>query len=66
MTLIILTVCVGLLSVSILLKKNGTFPPMHIGGNPALRKRGIQCAGTQHEEHLSRKNLEDRLKEIIE
>lgn len=66
MTLIILSLCVCLLSVSILLKKNGIFPDIHVGNNQALRKQGIQCARSQHYEQLYQKNLEERLKEIIE
>jgi hypothetical protein len=62
MTVIILSLCVVLLSVGILLKKNGTFPNMHIEGNQALRKHGIQCAKSQYDEQLYRKNLEERLK----
>jgi hypothetical protein len=65
-TLIILPVCVALLSISILLKKNGRFPDTHISSNQALRKQGIQCAASQYYEQLYRKNLEERLKEIIE
>jgi hypothetical protein len=60
-TVIILSVCVALLSVGILLKKNGTFPHLHIEGNQALRKRGIQCAKAQHYEQINSKNLEERL-----
>ncbi|MDR1937870.1 MAG: hypothetical protein LBQ73_05150 [Tannerellaceae bacterium] len=63
-TVIIALVCVALLSVSILFKRNGTFPSTHIEGNEALRKRGIRCAKSQHYEQLYRKNLEERLKEI--
>ncbi|MDR1555774.1 MAG: hypothetical protein LBS88_01915 [Tannerellaceae bacterium] len=66
LTFIILLVCVVLLSVGILLKKNGSFPAMHIGDNQALKKQGIQCARSQHDEQVHRKNLEERLKEIIE
>ena len=36
-----------LLSVSILLKKNGKFPNIHVGRNPAMRKRGIGCVEAQ-------------------
>ncbi|MDR1644909.1 MAG: hypothetical protein LBS05_03660 [Tannerellaceae bacterium] len=62
MTIIILAVCVALLSTGILLKKNGTFPSLHIDANPALRKQGITCAKAQHAEQQHRKNLEERLK----
>ena len=42
-----LLAAVALLSVSILLKKNGRFPNIHVGKNPAMRKRGIGCVETQ-------------------
>ena len=38
---------VALLSVSILLKKNGRFPNIHVGSNPAMRKRGRGCVEEQ-------------------
>jgi hypothetical protein len=63
-TAIILLLCVVLLSVSILCRKDGKFPETHVGSNAALRKYGIRCAVAQHHEELLRKNLEERLKEI--
>jgi hypothetical protein len=39
-----------LLSVSILLKKNGKFPNIHVGRNPAMRKRNIGCVEEQDRE----------------
>jgi hypothetical protein len=39
-----------LLSVSILLKKNGKFPNIHVGRNPAMRKRNIGCVEEQDKE----------------
>ncbi|MCD7930586.1 MAG: hypothetical protein LUH15_04055 [Tannerellaceae bacterium] len=63
-TLIILVVCVSLLSIKIICKKNGTFPNLHIGGNIVLAAKGISCAKTQDRERLSHKTLEERLKEI--
>ncbi len=44
---IFLLAAVVLLSVSILLKKNGKFPNIHVGSNPAMRKRGIGCVESQ-------------------
>lgn len=44
---LLLLAAVGLLSVSILLKKNGKFPNIHVGSNPAMRKRGIGCVESQ-------------------
>ena len=42
-----LLAAVALLSVSILLRKNGKFPNIHVGSNPAMRKRGIGCVESQ-------------------
>ena len=42
-----LLAAVVLLSVSILLKKNGRFPNIHVGKNPAMRKCGIGCVESQ-------------------
>lgn len=44
---LLLLAAVTLLSVSILLKKNGKFPNIHVGSNPAMRKRGIGCVESQ-------------------
>ena len=44
---ILILAAVLLLSVSILLKKNGKFPNIHVGSNPAMRKRGIGCVESQ-------------------
>ena len=44
---ILLLIAVILLSVSILIKKNGKFPNIHVGSNPAMRKRGIGCVESQ-------------------
>ena len=45
--ILFLLAAVVLLSVSILLKKNGKFPNIHVGSNPAMRKRGIGCVESQ-------------------
>jgi hypothetical protein len=44
---ILLLIAVILLSVSILIKKNGKFPNIHVGSNPAMRKRHIGCVESQ-------------------
>ena len=44
---LLLLAAVALLSVSILIKKNGRFPNIHVGRNPAMRKRGIGCVESQ-------------------
>ncbi|MDR0573006.1 MAG: hypothetical protein LBG96_03070 [Tannerella sp.] len=58
---IILLICLILFSVNVLLKKNGKFPNMHVGSNPALRKKGIKCARTQDFEAGIQKNLFERM-----
>lgn len=55
-------VCVALLSVGIIFKKNGNFPNTHIDGNEHIRKKGIHCAASQDHELRTRKNLEELLK----
>ena len=45
--IVFLLAAVVLLSVSILLKKNGKFPNIHVGSNPAMRKHGVGCVEEQ-------------------
>lgn len=49
-TLIIVAVCIALLCVKILFKKNGRFPNTHVSGSKAMRKRGIGCVQSQDRE----------------
>ena len=49
-TLLIVAICMALLSVKILLKKNGRFPNSHVSGNKAMRQRGIGCLQSQDRE----------------
>ena len=44
---LLLLAAVALLSANILLKKNGKFPNIHVGRNPAMRKRKIGCVESQ-------------------
>lgn len=46
-TMLIVAICVLLLSVNLLLKKNGRFPNTHVSGNRAMRERGIGCVQAQ-------------------
>ena len=43
-TLIIVAVCIALLCVKILFKKNGRFPNTHVSGSKAMRERGDACS----------------------
>lgn len=49
-TLIIVAVCIALLCVKILFKKNGRFPNTHVSGSKAMRERGIGCVQSQDRE----------------
>lgn len=46
-TLLIIAACMVLMSVTILIKKDGRFPNTHVCGNKHLRKKGISSAQTQ-------------------
>ena len=47
LTLLIIAISFALLAITIIVKKNGKFPNIHIGGNREMRKRGIKCAQSQ-------------------
>lgn len=44
---LIIAISFALLAITIIIKKNGRFPNIHIGGNKDMRKRGIKCAQSQ-------------------
>ena len=60
-SLLAVGLAVLLLAVGIILKKNGRFPNTHIGGNRAMRERGISCHTSQHKEAQSHQNLAERV-----
>jgi len=47
LTILILAVSFIGFAISILIKKNGRFPELHIGANKDLKKKGIACATSQ-------------------
>ena len=49
-TVLIVAICMALLSVKILFKKNGRFPNTHVSGTKAMRERGIGCVQSQDRE----------------
>lgn len=49
-TLLIVAISVALLSVKIILKKNGRFPNTHVSGSKAMREKGIGCIQSQDRE----------------
>lgn len=46
----LLGVAFALLSIRIILKKNGSFSSQHISENKVMRRRGIHCATSQDRE----------------
>lgn len=46
-TLLIIAISFVLLAITIIIKKNGRFPNIHVGGNKEMRKRGIKCVQSQ-------------------
>ncbi|MDR1380330.1 MAG: hypothetical protein LBJ47_02510 [Tannerella sp.] len=65
LSMIILTVCTVMLCIRIIIRKDGKFPDTHVGGNPALGKKGIGCARTQDFEAGLRMNLFERLERNV-
>jgi len=59
---IILLLCVVLLSVRVIFKKNGRFVNTHVGSNPAMRKKGIKCVQAQDFDAGIQMNLSERIK----
>lgn len=49
-TVLIIAIAVILLSVGVILRKNGSFPSMHIHDSEAMKERGIHCVMDQDKE----------------
>ena len=60
-SLLFVSLAVVLLAVGVIFKKNGRFPNTHVGGNRAMRERGISCHTSQHKEAQSHQNLAERI-----
>lgn len=60
-TLIFVGVAVALLSIKLLLLKDGRFPDTHVGGQPAMRERGISCHTSQHRDTVRHRSLSERV-----
>lgn len=48
--MLIVAICIALLSIKMLIQKNGRFPNIHISGSKAMRERGIGCVQSQDRE----------------
>ena len=53
-SLAVVAVAFALLSIKVLLKRNGKFSSQHVHDNPGLRKRGIHCVMDQDREARER------------
>jgi len=62
LTLLIIAISFILLAITIIIKKNGKFPNLHISGSKEMRKRGIRCAQSQDKE--ARRGNSMRVEEI--
>ncbi len=45
--LLLIAVALVLMSIRILIKKDGHFSSQHVGQSKAMKKRGVHCAQTQ-------------------
>ena len=50
LTVLIIAIAMALLSVKVILKRNGSFASQHIHDNPHLRDQGIHCVIEQDRE----------------
>lgn len=53
-SLAVVAVAFALLSIKVLLKRNGKFSSQHVHDNPGLRKQGIHCVTDQDREARER------------
>ena len=47
---LLLIIAILLLGIRVFFTKNGKFPNTHIGGNKAMREKGIGCVSSQDKE----------------
>ena len=57
-TVLIVAICLALLAIKIIFKKNGRFPNTHVSGSKAMRKRGIGCVQSQDREARAPKRIQ--------
>lgn len=53
-SLAVVAIAFALLSIKVLLKRNGKFSSQHVHDNPGLRKQGIHCVMDQDREARER------------
>ena len=63
---ILLIIGVILMGLRIFFIKNGEFPNIHIGGNKALKDKGIACATSQDRDAQAKKsNLANKANNMV-
>ncbi|PKQ65601.1 hypothetical protein BZG02_00940 [Labilibaculum filiforme] len=67
-TIVLLAIGFTGFAITILIKKNGKFPELHIGKNEDLKKRGIGCATSQDktEQSKAKKSLQFKQLTLLE
>ncbi len=50
LSVLIIAISVALLSIKVIIRKNGRFTSQHIHDSPAMRKKGIHCVIGQDKE----------------
>ena len=53
-SVLIIAICMALLAVKTIVKKNGTFSSQHIHDSEAMKERGIHCVVDQDREARKR------------
>lgn len=56
-SVLIVAICIVLLAVNIIFKKDGRFPNTHVSGNEALRQKGVGCVQSQDREARQRRPM---------
>lgn len=57
LSVLIIAICITLLSVKLIVRKNGKFSSQHVHDNPALRKKNIHCVIEQDREARQQINM---------
>ncbi len=63
---VLLIIGILLFGIRVFFIKNGEFPNIHIGGNKALKEKGIACATSQDRDaQKKRSSLNDKASELM-
>lgn len=63
---VLLIIGILLFGIRVFFVKNGEFPNIHIGGNKALKDKGIACATSQDRDaQKSKSGMNDKASEMV-